>query len=171
MTRLNDERLVRRDDFEILFNKEVLHPVLADLPGLSVGDELVGIERHVEVEVVVNHYLEGLAFDALALIFVDGLAVEFSFRTEAIAVDTSVLLIFLQEFRRELFVVLLRNVAQRILERKHDFLIVENLSPVRSPSYAGLKFRHLWKPVWEFQSEFERFSCRVMHSLIPPIDL
>ena len=164
MARLHYERLVLRDDFKIFFDEEVLHPVLADLPGLSVGDELVRIERHVEVEVVVDHYLEGFAFDALALIFVDGFAVELSFRTEAVAVDASVLLVFLEELGGELFVVLLGDVAQRVLEREDDFLVVEDLSPVGSPSYSGLKFRHLRKSVRKFQPEFKRFSCRVMHS-------
>ena len=168
MARLHYERLVLRDDFEIFLYKEVLHPVLADLPSLSVGDELVWIERHVEVEVVVDHYLEGFAFDALALVFVDGLAVELSFRTEAVAVDASVLLIFFEELGGEFFVVLLGDVAQSVLEREDYFFIVEYLSSVRSPSYAGLEFRHLRKSVRKLQPKFQRFSCRVMHSLFLP---
>ena len=60
--------------FEVFLDQAVLHPVLAHLAGLAVGDQLIGIEGDVEVQVVVYHHLEGLALDAGALVLVDGLA-------------------------------------------------------------------------------------------------
>ena len=72
VARLDDEGRVLVDDLEVLLDEAVLHPVLADLPGLAVGDELVGVEGDVEVEVVVDHHLEGPALDAAAPVLVDG---------------------------------------------------------------------------------------------------
>ena len=72
----DDEGLVVGEDLEVLLDQAVLHPVLADLAGLAVGGQLIGVEGDVEVEVVVDHDLDGPALDAGALVLVDGLAVE-----------------------------------------------------------------------------------------------
>ena len=82
---------------QILLDEAVLHPVLADLAGLAVGGELVGVQRHVKVQVVVDHDLDGPALNAFALIFINGLAVELARRTIAVAVNAAVLLQLLGE--------------------------------------------------------------------------
>ena len=84
---LHYKSLVLGDDLQVLLDKEVLHPVLADLAGLAIGHQFIGVEGHREVEVVVDHDLHGPALDAFALVGVDGEAVEGAFGPEAVAVD------------------------------------------------------------------------------------
>ena len=84
--------LLVRHDLQIFLDEPVLHPVLTHLPRLAVGHQLIGVQGHVEVQVVVHHHLEGLGLYAVAPILVDGLAVQFPLRPEAIAVDPAVLL-------------------------------------------------------------------------------
>ena len=115
VSRLYDERLVLRHDLKILLDKLILHPVLADLSRLAVGDELVGIKGNVEIKIVLDHHLEGLALDAISLILADGLSVEPSLRTETVAVDTSVLLILLEELGGDLFMILLGDITESVL--------------------------------------------------------
>ncbi|MPN40980.1 hypothetical protein SDC9_188520 [bioreactor metagenome] len=64
-----------------------MQPVLADLPRLAIGHELVGVEGDVEVEVVVDHDLKRLTREALAPVGVDGFAVDAPFRAIAVGVD------------------------------------------------------------------------------------
>ena len=158
MSRLHDERLVLRHDLEILFDQLVLHPVLADLSRLAVGDEFVWIERHLKVKVVVDHHLEGPALDALALVLADRLSVELSLRTEAVAVDASVFLILLKELGGDLFMVLLGDIAERVLKGKYHLFFVKYLSAVRRSSYSRLELRLRRKPVRKFQSQFQCLS-------------
>ena len=112
----DDQRLLVGQLLEVLLDEAVLHPVLADLTGLTVGDQLIGIERNVEVEVVVDHDLNGAALDALALVLVDGLAVELALGTEAIAVDAAVLLELGGELLGHLLVMVGVDVAQSVLD-------------------------------------------------------
>ncbi|OPZ60378.1 MAG: hypothetical protein BWY88_00509 [Synergistetes bacterium ADurb.Bin520] len=86
---LHHQGLLVGEDFQIAHDQAVLHPVLAHLPRFAVGHQLVGVEGHGEIEVVVDHHLKGPAFEALSPIGVDGLAPEGSRRTEAVAVDPS----------------------------------------------------------------------------------
>ena len=92
MPAFDNERLVIGKDFEVLFYQAILHPVLAHLPRLAVGHQLIGVQGHVEVQVVVHHHLEGLGLYAVAPILVDGLAVKRALRPEAISVDPAMLL-------------------------------------------------------------------------------
>ena len=112
----DDQRLLVGQLLKVLLDEAVLHPVLADLAGLTVGDELIGIQSDVEVEVVVDHDLNGAAFDALALVLVDGLAVELALGTEAIAVDAAVLLELGGELLGHLLVMVGVDVAQSVLD-------------------------------------------------------
>ena len=112
----DDEGLVVGEHLEVFFNQAVLHPVLADLSGLAVGGQLIGVEGDVEVEVVVDHDLEGLALDAVALVLVDRFAVDFPLRAEAVAVDAAVLLQLLRELLGHLFVVVGVDVAQGVFD-------------------------------------------------------
>ena len=86
------QRLLIGHDLQILLDEPVLHPVLAHLPRLAVGHQLIGVQGHVEVQVVVHHHLEGLGLYAVAPILVDGLAVKRALRPEAISVDPAMLL-------------------------------------------------------------------------------
>ena len=88
----NHQRLLIGHDLQILLDEPVLHPVLAYLPRLAVGHQLIGVQGHVEVQVVVHHHLEGLGLYAVAPILVDGLAVKRALRPEAISVDPAMLL-------------------------------------------------------------------------------
>ena len=84
--------LLVRHDLQIFLDEPVLHPVLAHLPRLAVGHQLIGVQGHVEVQVVVHHHLEGLGLYAVAPILVNGLAVKRALRPEAISVDPAMLL-------------------------------------------------------------------------------
>ena len=116
MTGHDDEGLLVGQLLEVLLDQAVLHPVLADLTGLTVGDELIGIQSDVEVKVVVDHDLNGLALDALALVFVDGLAVELALGTEAVAIDTAVLFELLRKLLGHLLMMVGVNVTQSVLD-------------------------------------------------------
>ena len=115
---LHDQRLVIRHDFQVLFDETVLHPVLADAARLAVGDELVGIEANLEIEVIVNHDLKGLALDAVALVLVNGLAVDAACGTEAVAIDTAAGRELLQELGDEFFMQARVHIAQGIFQRR-----------------------------------------------------
>ncbi len=103
-------------DFQILLDEPILHPVLAHLAGLAVGGELVGIEGHVEVQVVVDHDLDGPALDAVALVFVDGLAVELPGGAEPVAVDAAPGLQLLGELLCHLFMVIGMDITEGVLD-------------------------------------------------------
>ena len=102
------------EGLEVLFQQPVLHPVLAHLAGFPVGHQLVGVKSHVEVQVIVDHHLEGLALDAVARIFADGFAVNFPRRAEPVAVDPAVLRQFLGKFPGHDLVVGLGDVPQGV---------------------------------------------------------
>ena len=65
--------------------------VLAHLTRFAVGYKLVGVQGHIEVQIVIDHNLEGFAFYAVTLIFVNGLAAQVAFGTETIAVNAAML--------------------------------------------------------------------------------
>ena len=140
MARLHHQRLILRHYFKVFLDEPVLHPVLAYLTCLSVCDQLIRIQRHVEVKVVLYHDLERFSLQAPALVFFDRFAVKLAFRTETVPVYATVFLVFLEKFRRYFLMVFLRDVAQRIFQRKDRLLFIQYLSAVGSPSYARLKF-------------------------------
>ena len=108
-------RLVSHD-LQVLLDQAILHPVLADLTGLAVGDQLVGIQSDLEVQVVVDHDLEGLSLGAVALVLLDGLAVQLALGTEAVAIDTAMLLQLLSELLGHLLVMVGMDVTQSVLD-------------------------------------------------------
>ena len=111
----HDQSLLVGHDLQILLDQAILHPVLADLTGLAVGDQLIGIQSDVEVQVVVDHDLDGAALDADALVLVDGLAVQLALGTEAVAIDTAVLLQLLSKLLGHLLVMVGVDVTQSVL--------------------------------------------------------
>ena len=114
----------------------VLHPVLADLPRLSVGDKFVGIEGDVETKVIVDHHLEGLAFDAIPFVFINGLRLQVALRTVAVAVDAPAGTEFFHKLRRQSFVQLRRDIAQCILQRRSRLRRGKRVATVGCPPDA-----------------------------------
>ena len=88
MSGFDNESLVIVKFLKIFLDQTVLHPVLAYLAGLAVCDEFVGVEGDVKAQVVVNHYLERLAFYTFALVLVNGLCLQVALRTETVAIDS-----------------------------------------------------------------------------------
>jgi len=138
MSGLEDQGLVGGEDFKVFLDEEVLHPVLADLPRLAVCDELIGIQGNIEVQVVVDHDLNGAAFDAVSPILVDGLSVQGARRTEAVAVNAAVLFQLLREFPRHLFVIPGMDVAQRVFYRQRPIRLAEMRLAPRRPAIARI---------------------------------
>ncbi len=81
--------LVFGDPLQVVFDEPVLHPVLAHLAGFTVGDQLVGVQRHPVVQVVFQHHLDGLALGTLPVVLLNGQALQGLFRHEAVAVDAA----------------------------------------------------------------------------------
>ena len=133
------QSLLVRQGFQIFLNQAILHPVLAHLAGLAVGHQLIGIQGHVKIQVVVNHHLEGLALGAVALVFVNGLAVDGPGGTEAVAVDPAVLLQLLGKLLGHGPVVLLRDVTQGVGNGQLPVVLTQLRLPPGSPADAGDK--------------------------------
>ena len=91
---------------------------MAYLTGFAVSYQFIGVEGYGEVEVIVYHNLECATFDTRALVLVDGLTVKLSVRSETIAVYPAVLHKLIHKLRSELFVILLRYVAECVFKRK-----------------------------------------------------
>ena len=144
---------------QILLDEPVLHPVLADLAGLAVGHQLIGIEGHIKVQVVVDHDLDGLAFHALALVLVDGLAGKLALRTEAVAVNSALLLQLLGKFLCHLRMVIGVNVAQRVFDRQSLIRFAELGFPAGSPAVAGIHLGILRQLIVQLNGH--GFVCKV----------
>ena len=137
----DDEGLLVGEVFEVFLDEAVLHPVLADLAGLAVGHELIGIERYVKIQVVVDHDLNGAALDTFALVLVNGLAGKLALRAEAVAVDPAALLQLLRKFLSHLGVVIRVDVAQGVLDRQRLVSGGELGFPAGRAAVAGIHFR------------------------------
>ena len=112
----NHQRLLIGHDLQILLDEPVLHPVLAHLARFAVGHQLIGIQGHVEIQVVVHHHLEGPGLCAVAPILVDGLAVKRALRPEAIPVDPAVLLQLPGKLPRHLQMVVRVDIPQGVAD-------------------------------------------------------
>ena len=131
----NHQGLLVGQYLQILLDQTVLHPVLANLAGLAVGDQLIRVQGDLEVQVVVDHDLERLALNAVALVLVDGLAVQLALGTEPVAIDTAVLLQLLGELLRHLLVMVGMDVTQRVLDRQGLVGLGQvGLTPGRTPN-------------------------------------
>ncbi len=155
------QRLLVGQLLQILLDEAVLHPVLADLAGLAVGHQLVRVQRHVEVQVVVDHHLDGAAFDALALVLVNGLAVQLALRTETVAVDAAVLLELLGKLPGHLGVMVRMDIAQGVLDGQSLVGLGQlRLAPGR-PAVAALHPGIRRQVV--VQLDGHRFICQIGH--------
>ena len=116
VTRHDHQGLLVGHDLQILLDQAVLHPVLANLAGLTVGHQLVGVQSHIKVQGVVDHDLEGLGLGAVALVLLDGLAVQLAGGAETVAVNPAMLLQLLGKLLGHLLVVIRMDVTQGILD-------------------------------------------------------
>ncbi|MPM57010.1 hypothetical protein SDC9_103827 [bioreactor metagenome] len=139
VTAHDHQRLLVGQHFQILLDETVLHPVLADLTGLAVGHQLVGVQGHVKVQVILDHHLEGLALDAAALVLVNGLAGQAALGTEAIAVDPAVFLQLLCKFLGHLGVVVGMDVPQGVADGQLLVGLGEMGFPAGSPANTLFK--------------------------------
>ena len=89
MAGLHDQGLISGQLFQIALDQLILHPVLANLTGFSVGYKLIGVQGDIKIQIVVNHDLKRPAFDAVALICIDGSAFYGARRPEAITIDSA----------------------------------------------------------------------------------
>ena len=161
MTGHDDEGLLIGQLLEVLLDQAVLHPVLADLTGLTVGDELIGIQSDIEVEVVVDHDLNGLALDALALVLVDGLAIELALGTEAVAIDTAVLFELLRKLLGHLLMMVGVDVTQSILDGERLIGLGQVGFAAGCATVALFELRILRKLV--VQLDRHRIVCKIDH--------
>ena len=114
MTAHDDQGSVVGELGEILLDEPVLQPVLADTAGLSIGDEFVGVQGDVEVQVVVDLYLEGFALGAATFVLIDWASLDVPSRTPPVGVDAAICAQFLEELRGGLLVQFWGQVAQSI---------------------------------------------------------
>jgi len=126
-------------DLEVALDEQVLHPVLADLAGFTIGHQLVGVEGDIEVQVVVDHHLHGLCFGDAANVGVDGPAGDLAVGPEAVAVDPAPGAKLFEELRRHHLVVLFRHVTQRVLEGDDGVVAIEVIAAIRRPTDPGLE--------------------------------
>ena len=157
----DNQRLLIGQLLQILLDEPVLHPVLADLAGLAVGHQLIGIQRHVEVQVVVDHHLDSPALDALALVLADGLAVDLALGAEAIAVDAAVLRQLLSELLGHLCVVIGVDVAQGVLDGQRLVRLGQMGLPAGGPAIAALHLGVRWQLI--VQLDGHCLVCQINH--------
>ena len=168
MAGFHDQGLVRSDFFQIPFDQQVLHPVMAHAAGFPVGDQFVRIQSHFKVQVVVDHHLEGLAFVAFAFVFINGFPVDPAFRTETVAVDPAPGGQFFQEFRDQFFMIFFRDITQGIFQSNFSLCRSQTEATVRSPTDAFLERFGFGQPVGEFQFNGHGFSdFFILHHVIP----
>ena len=158
MTGFHDQSLIRCDVFQVFLDQQVLHPVVAYTAGFTVGDQFVWIQGHFEVQVVVDHHLEGLAFGAFPFVFVNGFPVDPAFRTEPIAIDPAPGGQLFQEFRDQFFVVFFRDVPQSVLQSDFSLGRRQTEATIRSPANAFLKRFRFRQSVGELQFDGHGFS-------------
>ena len=104
MATFNNECLILSQHFKILFNETILHPVLTDLSRFTVSDEFIRIEGNVEAEIIVNHHLESLTFNAISSVGINRFRFEVTLRTISVAIDTPAGTKFFHKLRGEGFV-------------------------------------------------------------------
>ena len=164
MTGHDNERLLVGQLLKILLDETVLHPVLADLTGLAVGDQLVGIERNVKVKVVVDHDLNGTTLDALALVLVNGVTVQLALGTEAVAVDAAVLFQLPGKFLRHLSVMVGMDIAQGVLNGKRLVRLGQMGFAAGRAAIAGFHLGIFWQLIVQLNGH--GFACEIDHRYI-----
>ena len=134
--RLHNKGLIFGKLLKIFLYQPVLQPVLAYGAGLAVCYKLVWIKRYLKIKVVIHHHLKGLALDAVALVLIYGLAVYAPLRAESICIYAAAGNKLLHKFARKLFMQLLRNIAQRVPQRRLSLRLCQSEAPVRRAPYT-----------------------------------
>ncbi len=149
----HNQRLVARQELQVALDQPILQPVLADLPGFPVGGQLIWVEGDVEIEVVVDHHLEGFAFEATPLVLVDGLSLDVALGAKAVGVDSPGGDEFLQELRGQYPVPLFRDIAEGVFEGEFRVRRAELEIPFgcsADPFYKGLFIRQFGEDRCQF---------------------
>ncbi len=169
VARAHHQGLLVVHDLQVALDEQVLHPVLADLARLAVGHQLVGVEGDVEVEVVVDHHLHGPRLGDATDVGVDGPAGDPAGRPVAVAVDPAPGAQLLEKLRRHDLVVLLGDVAQRVLQRDDRVAAVEVAAARRRPPDPWCEDLRLGKLVqFDGQHGLAHFHLRDGHCSAHP---
>ena len=138
--------LILFHDLKVALDQAILHPILADLAGLAVCHELVGIERDIEIEVIVDHHLHGPPFEGQALVSIDGSAPDTTGWAVAIAVDSPHRAKLVDELGCNNRVVLFWDVSERVPHSQNGVAAVEVTAAARCAAHTrveGLDLRKL----------------------------
>ena len=135
VARFDDEGLLLGHGPEVRLQQAVLHPVLAHLACLAVGDQFIGIEGHVEIEVVVDHDLAGPALDAIAGVRINGVSLDRPRRPEPVGIDPAHREKLVEKLGGEPAVPALGHVTQGVLEGEDGLGPAQGELPLRRPSY------------------------------------
>ena len=114
MSAHHHKRLFPRQLFQIMLDQPVLHPILTDLPGFPISNQLIGVQGDFKIEVIIDHHLKCLALKAFSHIAFNRKASDAARGPEAVAVNASMLRKFPREFCRHHFMMLGGDIAQRV---------------------------------------------------------
>ena len=153
-------------DLQILLDQAVLHPVLANLTGLTVGHQLIGVQSHIKVQVVVDHDLEGLGLGAVALVLLDGLAVQLAGGAETVAVNPAMLLQLLGKLLSHLLVVIRMDVTQSVLDGQSLVGLGQVGFPAGCAADSRFKSRVLRQLIVQLDGHSVVYGTTHCHSLI-----
>ena len=141
MSAFNDQCLFLCQDFKILLDKTVLHPVLANLSRLTVRHQLVRIKGYVETQIIVYHHLKGSSLNAFSLIFINRFRFKVALRTITISVNPSTRTKFFHELGSKGFMQFFRNITQGILQRCSSLRWGQGVTTVGRPADTFYKSR------------------------------
>ncbi len=142
MTGSHYQSLVLSEIFQVFFDQPVLHPVLANASGLSVGHQFIWVERHIKIQVIINHDLKCLAGQATAIVGIHGPGLDGAGRTEAVAVNPSPGHQFIQKLRSQNPVMGFRDIPKRIFQSRPGLFPCQTETAIRRPPDALHKIRH-----------------------------
>ena len=143
MTGVHHKRLFVGHFAKIFHREPVLRPVLEYGTVASIDNQFVRMLRHFGVEIVLNHQHYGSRLFRAVRIFVDGTGIHFIMRTVAVHVNAAVTVKLFHEFRSQISMQMLREIAQCVAQCKLPFLVRKNLLALRRMIYivvAGHRF-------------------------------
>ena len=152
MSRIHHECLFVSHRSEVLHDKAVLGPVLEHGSVTSICDQFVRMLCHAVVEIVLDHRHDRSRLTRLGRIFIYRPGIHLVVRTEAVHVDTSVLLQLLCEFLGQNFVVLCWEVPECVPDRQHLLLVAQYLLALRSMVYDRV--------IWLRLRQYRRNTCQ-----------
>ena len=160
MAGIHHESLLVGHLAEILHGETVLCPVLEYGTVAAVYDELVWMLSHGRVKVVLYHQHDGGSLLRFVRILVYRTGVHLVARTIAVHIYTAVLMQLLHEFRSELLVQMLREIAQGIAQGEALLLGSEDVLALRGVVYLFVIRHRLRQCVGDADSYlFLEFFC------------